>query len=407
MSYWESDPLLFAYDATGALVHIDTVPNGNSCGCICPGCKQPLIAKNGGQKLIHHFAHKKGACRWAVETTVIMIARGILEEHKTMTVSGAGYFSDLDEIFYRFPPTGKLDIHEVELIEAEGRKAPALKITCTDEFDRDSVFVLVPVVAHRVSEEQLAYLQEQTEKGVVLALDLKRVYSGMRDKHGRHFSRGEFYLQAQNPDNLKSLLLDDPETSFDFNEVYDGTDALHWLARPRRDEHMAENREEYYRQCEERWRAEKEEIQRAIEEMERAFEEEERRIKAEAAEEEAKRAQDKAKRKQETIATEQAAFEAEGVETLPIVRDGVRLCADGCPIHGRADIAFDCGDILGNDDRCIFFEGRRYYLIGCTAHQNGVGLEDDEEEMDGCEVELDDGELADALVAKALEAYND
>ena len=148
-------------------------------------------------------------------------------------------------------------------------------------------------------------------------------------------------------------------------------------------------------------------MQRAIEEMERAFEGEERRIKAEAAEAEAKRAQDKAKRKQETIAAEQAAFEAEGVETLPIVRDGVRLCADGCPIHGRADITFDCGDILGNDNRCIFFEGRRYYLIGCTAHQNGVGLEDDDAEKDGIEEELGDDELADRLATKAIEAYGD
>ena len=46
----------WAEDATGQMVHVDTVPNGLACGCHCPRCKEPLLARH-GKVLAHGFAH--------------------------------------------------------------------------------------------------------------------------------------------------------------------------------------------------------------------------------------------------------------------------------------------------------------------------------------------------------------
>lgn len=47
--------LKYALNAKGELVHIDSVSNGNDCGCVCPACKKPLQAKNNGTHRTHHL----------------------------------------------------------------------------------------------------------------------------------------------------------------------------------------------------------------------------------------------------------------------------------------------------------------------------------------------------------------
>ena len=67
------------------MVHVDEVPNGNECGCICPHCKSALCAKNGGdgERMIHHFAHLSGAdCIGAVESALHKMAKEIMLKSK-------------------------------------------------------------------------------------------------------------------------------------------------------------------------------------------------------------------------------------------------------------------------------------------------------------------------------------
>ncbi len=42
------------------LVHISQVQQGLACGCVCPQCKKPLVARS-GSVLVHHFAHYRKA----------------------------------------------------------------------------------------------------------------------------------------------------------------------------------------------------------------------------------------------------------------------------------------------------------------------------------------------------------
>ena len=70
-------------ETTNELLHIDKVPNGLDCDCVCPHCHHVLIARNGGLKREHHFAHYKGAeCGKARMTALHMLAQNILAETK-------------------------------------------------------------------------------------------------------------------------------------------------------------------------------------------------------------------------------------------------------------------------------------------------------------------------------------
>lgn len=75
--------LTYALNQNGDLVHIDSVPNGNDCGCMCPHCRSELCAKNGGtgEKMVHHFAHLSGAdCVGAIESALHKMAKDVMNE---------------------------------------------------------------------------------------------------------------------------------------------------------------------------------------------------------------------------------------------------------------------------------------------------------------------------------------
>ncbi|UDQ98424.1 hypothetical protein AAEX28_15795 [Lentisphaerota bacterium WC36G] len=46
----------FAINDTNDIVFVDDVPRGKACGCRCPLCKEPLMARKGDINA-HHFAH--------------------------------------------------------------------------------------------------------------------------------------------------------------------------------------------------------------------------------------------------------------------------------------------------------------------------------------------------------------
>ena len=48
-----------ALDDQGRFVHVAEVARGRSCNCVCAQCDEPVIARQGGQRL-WHFAHESG-----------------------------------------------------------------------------------------------------------------------------------------------------------------------------------------------------------------------------------------------------------------------------------------------------------------------------------------------------------
>ena len=56
----EAHMLIYAISNDGRVVNVDEVQTGQDCNCICPACKEPLVAKNNGLVRVHHFAHQSG-----------------------------------------------------------------------------------------------------------------------------------------------------------------------------------------------------------------------------------------------------------------------------------------------------------------------------------------------------------
>lgn len=68
----------------GEIISITDVERGLKCGCTCPACGEPLIAKK-GQIMMHHFAHTSGnCCEYGYETSLHLAAKDILLHTKRL-----------------------------------------------------------------------------------------------------------------------------------------------------------------------------------------------------------------------------------------------------------------------------------------------------------------------------------
>lgn len=118
----------------GVLVSIDQAARGARCGCICPACKVPLIARK-GDILIHHFAHSGSGqgCGVGLETNAHLWAKQALAAalwiHLPEIRPTAAGLSRLVHRGGRFPfIDAQLETHageivpDVQLIAADGRK---------------------------------------------------------------------------------------------------------------------------------------------------------------------------------------------------------------------------------------------------------------------------------------------
>lgn len=94
-------PKLITALKDGRSVRIDEVPNGYACGCICPNCKKPLNARNGGDDRQWHFAHidNKDCKAAAVEAAIHLLAKEVLSECKSLCMPKQW---DDDREYYEF-----------------------------------------------------------------------------------------------------------------------------------------------------------------------------------------------------------------------------------------------------------------------------------------------------------------
>ena len=149
----ENTILSYALNAEKRMVHIDTGKNGLECGCVCPSCKEPLVAKNDGKIREHHFAHANGAdCGTGYQTMIHLLAKDIIEELKIFPLFLNGKYLSACEIH-----------KEVSLVKEFGIIPDILGFTPVT--DGPNIIGKIPViveiyVTHKVDEEKAMIIKD-------------------------------------------------------------------------------------------------------------------------------------------------------------------------------------------------------------------------------------------------------
>jgi len=199
-------PMVYGLDArTGELRHVDQVPNGGACGCVCPdpSCGQKLIARNNGKIKMHHFAHTAGTCSWAVENAIAALVLSVLRERGRAWFPSLGFWNPNTQTYESIAEGRVLSISGADLAELESRSAPGVRIEIAGSEEMGH-FLIVPVLSHELTECQLAEVKEQYRG--VLVLELRDWAMDIRESEGKHYNREELMAEIQSRGLMERLL---------------------------------------------------------------------------------------------------------------------------------------------------------------------------------------------------------
>jgi hypothetical protein len=144
----------------GELQHVMEVSNGLSCNCVCPFCKEALVAKNNSRNVkTPHFAHQSTReCTGAIESALHLLAKSILQKNKQMMLPN--FHHDYNHFnkksLYKKGRTIKFEnIFLEKVIEFEGNKIVPDAIA---EINNKQVFIEF-ANTHFVDDEKKAKLE--------------------------------------------------------------------------------------------------------------------------------------------------------------------------------------------------------------------------------------------------------
>ncbi len=146
------------------LVHVSQVERGLGCNCICPHCKNRLIARK-GNKVIHHFAHcDTEMCEHGYETSIHIAAKEIIAKSKKIWIPPV-YFRRLktgDNLIHK---AMELHVDEVLLEKRTNDFVPDIIIRCGHK-----ELILEIYVTHAVGEEKRAKIEASSVSAIEIDL---------------------------------------------------------------------------------------------------------------------------------------------------------------------------------------------------------------------------------------------
>lgn len=160
--------LEYALNSEKQLVHIDSVKNGLECDCVCPGCKEKLVAKNDGKIRKHHFAHVGGNdCGTGYQTIRHIWGKEFFFENRTIPIAINGKVGFVKS---KFVKGIGMEVQLLDLNIIPDVFARVIQI-CT--YLGVHIPVEIPVIAeilvtHKVDDEKVAIIK----KAGILAVEI-------------------------------------------------------------------------------------------------------------------------------------------------------------------------------------------------------------------------------------------
>ena len=161
----------------GQIVNIDDVENGLKCGCVCPACGEPLVAKK-GSKMMHHFAHHAGHnCEYGYESSLHLAAKNILSTAKRLTVPPVYVvFPDSYKSNELVSEAKEIEIEKVELEKRFGDVIPDIVV-----YAGGKQFFIEIYVTHPIDEEKLAKLRRADVSTIEIDLSKKKSITSLEE----------------------------------------------------------------------------------------------------------------------------------------------------------------------------------------------------------------------------------
>jgi hypothetical protein len=200
------------------LITIDNVDSGLKCNCVCPYCKQRLIARKGEIKE-HHFAHYKVSdCGKAVETVTHRLSKDFIKGAKFFTTPPIYFPGTKVPIIEE----SQVPIDDVKLESRLGFIVPDIII------DSGTKSLIVEIrVTHGVDDEKASKIRR-------LNLPAVEVFAGQLMK--RLYTEKKYFL---NDAEYKRILIE--ESAY-----------KRWINNPRAETKIKEVKNELKNYCEEK-----------------------------------------------------------------------------------------------------------------------------------------------------------
>ena len=168
------------------LKHISEVKNGLNCSCICPSCEKKLIAKNGGKKKVHHFAHyESNECKYGVQTSIHLAAKNIFTKIKSIKIPEVNVWLkvEIEDEHLGIISHGEFikfkDEHYVEFVDVKTEKKlhsyiPDVVLV----FSSGKRLIVEIAVTHFVGREKLENIKDSKVSAIEIDLsDIKNDFS--------------------------------------------------------------------------------------------------------------------------------------------------------------------------------------------------------------------------------------